>query len=222
MLRGSLPFNLVVGGNNLSTTFSGTIQSMGSLNKLGTGTLILGGASTYSGGTTTVEDGALIVNNLTGSGTGTGAVTVNAGTLGGSGILAGPMTVGTGSGSGAFLAPSFGRNKQVTLTLQSSLTLQSDATYTYTFAAKNRQVRTDLVKAVDVTIDGAAIAISGSIQGQLRVGTVLTVISNTGAHFINGTFSNLPDGAFVNVDGNNLQASYTGGDGNDLTLTVVP
>jgi len=33
-------------------------------------------------------------------------------------------------------------------------------------------------------------------------------------------FSNLPDGAIVNVNGNNLQASYEGGD--DLTLTVVP
>jgi hypothetical protein len=26
----------------------------------------------------------------------------------------------------------------------------------------------------------------------------------------------------VTVNGNNFQASYTGGDGNDLTLTVVP
>jgi hypothetical protein len=28
--------------------------------------------------------------------------------------------------------------------------------------------------------------------------------------------------AIVNVNGNNIQASYSGGDGNDLTLTVVP
>jgi hypothetical protein len=39
---------------------------------------------------------------------------------------------------------------------------------------------------------------------------------------IAGTFSNLPDGAIVTVNGNRLQASYEGGDGNDLTLTVVP
>jgi hypothetical protein len=48
------------------------------------------------------------------------------------------------------------------------------------------------------------------------------VISNTSVNPISGTFSNLADGAIVNVKGNNLQASYTGGDGNDLTLTVVP
>jgi hypothetical protein len=50
----------------------------------------------------------------------------------------------------------------------------------------------------------------------------LPVISNTSASRIAGTFSNLPGGAIVNVNGNNLQASYAGGDGNDLTLTVVP
>ena len=50
----------------------------------------------------------------------------------------------------------------------------------------------------------------------------MPVISNTSATPIAGTFSNLPDGAIVNVNGNNLQASYEGGDGNDLTLTVVP
>ena len=36
-----------------------------------------------------------------------------------------------------------------------------------------------------------------------------------------GTFHNLSDGAIVNVNGNNLRASYIGGDGNDLILTVV-
>jgi hypothetical protein len=47
------------------------------------------------------------------------------------------------------------------------------------------------------------------------------IISNTSVNPISGTFSNLPDGGIVNVNGNNLQASYEGGDGNDLTLTVV-
>jgi hypothetical protein len=51
---------------------------------------------------------------------------------------------------------------------------------------------------------------------------ILTVINNTAAAAITGTFSNLADGAIVNMNGNNLQASYEGGDGNDLTLTVVP
>ena len=56
----------------------------------------------------------------------------------------------------------------------------------------------------------------------LKQGLTLTVISNTSASPISGTFSNLADGEIVSVNGNNLQASYEGGDGNDLTLTVVP
>jgi hypothetical protein len=54
------------------------------------------------------------------------------------------------------------------------------------------------------------------------VGNVFTVIDNTSATPIAGTFSDLPDGAVFTLNGNNFQASYTGGDGNDLTLTVVP
>ena len=56
----------------------------------------------------------------------------------------------------------------------------------------------------------------------LTIGQVFTVINNTAATPISGTFHNLRDGQIIAVNGSNLQASYTGGDGNDLTLTVVP
>ena len=147
---------------------------------------------------------------------------MSAGTLAGSGTISGAVTVGTGSGAGASLAPAFGSKKQVTLTLQSSLTLQVDATYTYTFKARGNETRTDLVIANGVTINSAKIKLKGKTQGTLTPGLVLTLISNTSANPISGTFSNLADGAIVTVKGNNLQASYSGGDGNDLTLTVVP
>ena len=214
---------LFLGGNNLSTRFSGRMQGSGNANlvKEGSGTFELTGPNTYLGGTT-VTAGALIANNTTDSATGPGTVQVNAGTLGGRGIIAGAVTVGTGSGGGAFLAPTFGRNGPSTLTLQSSLTLQGDATYTYSFKARQNRSRSDQVIANRVTINNATIAINGTTIGQIEIGTVLTVISNTSADPISGTFSNLADGAIVNVSGNNFQASYSGGDGNDLTLTVVP
>jgi autotransporter-associated beta strand protein len=220
--------NLATGSNNLTATFSGLIQdggiqpdTGGSLTKIGTGTLTLSGRNTYTGGTT-VSGGALLVSNGGGSATGTGAVAVNAETLGGSGTITGAVTVGTGSGGGAYLAPAFASTKQVILTIQSSLTLQVDATYTYTFKAKNNRSRSDLIVANGVTINGATISISGTTQNPLTTGTVLTLVSNTSADPIAGTFSNLADGAIVTVNGNDFQADYQGGDGNDLTLTVVP
>ena len=222
--------NLTVGSNNLSSTFSGTLQENGgivngrngSLTKIGTATLTLSGASSYTGGTT-VSGGTLRVKNTSGSATGTKAVLVNAGALSGSGIIAGAVTLGTGSGTGAFLAPAPGPKKQTTLTIQSALTFNADATYTYTFRARGGKARSDKVIANGVTINsGAFFAFQGTAQGTLNPGLSFTAISNTGASPIAGTFSNLPDGAILTVNGNNFQADYEGGDGNDLTLTVVP
>jgi autotransporter-associated beta strand protein len=221
---------LSVGSNALNTTFDGLLlpgdpnggPGTGSLTKTGSGTLTLSGANRYTNGTT-VTDGTLVVNSPTGSATGAGAVHVNAGTLGGSKNIAGPVTIGTGSGSGAFLAPAVGGNSPRRLTIQGSLTFNPDATYTCTLEGESDKSRIDNVLANGVTINsGAIFNLSGTTQGQLTQGTVLAVIRNTAATPIAGTFSNLPDGAIVTVNGNNLQASYEGGDGNDLTLTVVP
>jgi outer membrane autotransporter protein len=77
--------SLTVGLNNLSTKVSGIITdgglsggTGGALVKVGTGTLILTGADTYSGGTT-LDDGVLTVGSL--QALGSGNLTVNAGTL---------------------------------------------------------------------------------------------------------------------------------------------
>ena len=73
----------------------------------------------------------------------------------------------------------------------------------YSFKAKRNKSKTDKVVANGVTINsGATFNLSGTAQGSLTQGTVLPVISNTAATPIAGTFSNLPDGAIVNVNGN--------------------
>ncbi len=55
---GAAAVALTVGGNNQSTTYAGVMSGAGSLVKVGSGTLTLTGANTYSGGTT-VNAGAL-------------------------------------------------------------------------------------------------------------------------------------------------------------------
>jgi autotransporter-associated beta strand protein len=80
---GNIPPHVSIGGNNMSTTFSGVIHGgntlypevpnyLSSIAKVGTGTLTLTNASTYSGGTTVTtgtlvagHDGALGVGDVT-------------------------------------------------------------------------------------------------------------------------------------------------------------
>jgi autotransporter-associated beta strand protein len=211
---------LITGSNDLSTTFSGTIQDAGILIKIGNGTLTLSSANTYTGGTS-ISAGTLLVKNITGSATGTGTVQTSGGTLGGKGIIAGPTTVGTGSGDGAFLQPGKGSSTATTLTIQNTLTFQSDGTYTWKLNTKKGKA--DQVIAKGVTIQsGAQFDLTTVGNKKLTTGKVFTAISNTAATGISGAFANLADGSTVTLGVNKLQVSYSGGDGNDLTLTVVP
>jgi autotransporter-associated beta strand protein len=217
--------SLVTGANNLSTTFSGIIKdgglwggSGGRFTKSGNATLTLTGANTYVGGTT-IEGGKLVVKNITESATGTGPVQVNAGALAGRGIIAGAVVVGSGSGPGALLAPGQGKGRQNTLTIQSTLTFNSDGTYEC--GVNSKQGFADKVVANGVTIIGGRFLLQDPLDLALVPGTELTVIDNTSASPISGTFANLADDSTVTVGVNKLQVSYSGGDGNDLTLTVV-
>jgi autotransporter-associated beta strand protein len=77
--------------NGQNVTFASNLTSSGgSLAKTGAGTLELTGANTYDLGTTVGAGGALLINNTTGSATGTGNVTTP--TLGGSGSIVSSAT----------------------------------------------------------------------------------------------------------------------------------
>jgi hypothetical protein len=84
------------------------------------------------------------------------------------------------------------------------------------------RLTSDAVDANGVTIAaGASFAVPAGGNPTLTDGTVFTVIKNNAATPIAGTFANLADGAILTIGTNKLQADYLGGDGNDLTLTVV-
>jgi autotransporter-associated beta strand protein len=112
--------NLTVGSNNLSTTFSGVIQdggqnggTGGSLTKIGTGTLILSGANTYTGDST-VNRGVLQVDGSITSNT----VVNRQGTLSGMGTSHGSLTnqgtVSPGSPTGTLTVANFTQAKSPT------------------------------------------------------------------------------------------------------------
>jgi autotransporter-associated beta strand protein/T5SS/PEP-CTERM-associated repeat protein len=101
------PVALSVGNNDQSTTYSGIIQCLGSLIKVGSGTLIVTGANTYTG-STTVNVGTLAcgASNVIG----TGSVTVSGGTLslGSYSDSVGAVTLASGAITGGTLTSTSG------------------------------------------------------------------------------------------------------------------
>ena len=205
-----------------AAVLNGTIHGPGPLTKLGSGTLTLNGPYIFSGTIfdgTTVNAGTLIVNGIHGA-----SITVVAGTLGGHGTILNTVSIGKGGGPGAVLAPAIAGGGPGPINIAEALTLNSDATFIFSFKARGNRVKGNTVTAKGVTIShGAIIQLQGQIQGALPVGMVIPVIVNSGSTATGGTFNNLAEGAIVTVNGNNLQATYKGGSGqNDLLLTVVP
>jgi autotransporter-associated beta strand protein len=207
-----------------SAVLNNLVSGAGNLTKQGEGTLTLNQPFIHTGDSSPfikseVDAGTLVINNLH-----AGSMYVNAGTLGGGGTIAGFALVGDGANPGATLAPAAGGNQPKTLTFGEPITFNSDSTYTCFIKARGSQIKSDKVVSNHVTINGGTFALTGQIQGALTAGTVFTAINNTGSQKFDGrgTFTNLPEGGIVSLNGTNFQASYKGGTGNDLTLTVVP
>ncbi len=215
--------NLRIGTNNASTRFSGRFRqgafsSHGSITKVGSGTLELGGPSTHNG-VNTVEAGTLLVNNRQGSGTGDGPVQVSAGTLGGNGTIGGEVRIGQGTAA-AFLAPGSNGTDIGTLSLGDRITFGSHATYNAGIDSDAATADQVVVKNVQIE-SGALISVTDLGQSALLPGSTFTLI-RTSNRPIMGQFANLPDGSTFLLGSNKFQANYNGGDGNDLTLSVVP
>lgn len=167
----------------------------------------------YDGGTT-VSSGSLLVNNTSGSGTGTGALAVNsAATLGGSGIISGDTTLASGS----FLAPGATAGAAANLTFGGALDISGLASGTG-----------------GLLFDLGAIGSSDKItlsSGALNLGSGVLNFND----FAFTTLSGFGEGVYTLIDtsttivgtlGSNLTGTVGGLDatlslsGNDVILTV--
>jgi hypothetical protein len=117
---GNNTLNVSTGAGN-TFSYSGVISNFSEMN-IAEGRVVLSGANETTGVATVSEDGVLIVNNTSGSGTGTSEVIVeNGGTLGGTGSVGGNTVVQ----AGGILTP--GDDSIESLTFGGTLSLASDS-----------------------------------------------------------------------------------------------
>ena len=81
-----------------------------------------------------------------------------------------------------------------------------------------------LVGALKLTVSGT-VGVNGAhdliAAPGLTAGTPFTLLNKTSAGAITGTFTGKPQNSVFADDGYNWIVSYTGGDGNDMTLTIA-
>ncbi len=222
--NGPFTAGLIVGRNDLSTTFTGVISGNGNFHKTGLGTLRLTGNHTYTG-PTQLDEGRLEIDGSIASSQQL-LITRNAsapvfldrfGTLGGSGSV--PRVINrSGEISPGLNSPA----STARLDVQGNLELSNGV-----FRVQlNGTVPGAQYDQLRVTGD---VHLGANISSTLLVATgfppstndVFVLINKLSPGPVVGTFNNLPDGAVMGSGFNKYQIRYTGGDGNDVTLRRV-
>ena len=211
----------LVGNTDLFAASGGTLSVTGKVyggyGLSTSGNLVLSGTNDYTG-STTVSSGTL---EVTGSIASSSGVTVEGGaTLDGTGTVPAVTTSGCGSTSPCTIYPG---DAPGTLTSTGSANLSAaGSTLEVALAGTSAGSYSELVA------DGADV--SGTILDVTSVtpaayGTVFDILHNTSGSPVTGEFSyegsSVTQGEVLSIDGRKYQASYTGGTGNDFTLTDV-
>ncbi|HVX63201.1 MAG TPA: autotransporter-associated beta strand repeat-containing protein, partial [Pirellulales bacterium] len=205
--------SLTIGANGGSATFSGLIQNGAatttlSITKIGGGAEILTGANTYSGGTT-VNAGTLLVNNIAGSGTGSGTVNVNNNAaLGGTGVISGPVNLN----NTAHLAPGAGAGILGT----GSVAFGGGTNFDVDINGPSVGVQYDqLVVTGSAALGGANLSLTGAYTPV--AGDSFTILQTSAG--VTPAFSGLPQGAVLFFNLQPLAIDYTANGNKNVVLS---
>jgi hypothetical protein len=181
---------------------------------------------------------------------GTGTIVANTGSFGvvvaGTGSFNGTIRTGSSRGGLALIAHASLPNATVVMDQVRSfggddtvgdLTMTASPTGKISFAVGELlHTKSFLMQggSMVVSVDSARTSrmeVAGpvTVAGQLflnvaslpAMGQTFTIIDNDGTDPVNGIFSDLPEGAITTAGSSRFRISYRGGDGNDVTLTVL-
>lgn len=246
-------FSLVnrVGGVNLTAAAGGVVEFSGPLTgsaatqaivtKVGAGVVkFTNSNNTYVGGTI-VSAGTLLINNSSGSGTGTGAVVVNGGAFGGTGAVSGTVTInagGTLTPGDSTAAPGAQAGTLATgslnftggsLAMNISGSLPGDGSGFYDQVLVTGNVTLDSDVNFTLSLDGYNPPDDGTALFTLIDNNGVDPIAGSGLFNLNGS-NLLAQGEIFSVGGQDFQISYTSGGtpgtflggGNDIAILAVP
>ncbi len=199
-------------------TLGGPISGSASLEKVGSGTVVLAGDSTY-GGNTLVSGGSLFANNTSGSATGSGSVTVGDGdgsgfeaTLGGTGTISGTATI---SSTGRLTAGGYGTTG--TLSFGADLISETGSTWLVDLAGGGSPLSDRIHLAGALTLNDALLTINDTNWTYGNQFTVASYGNLNGLFFWNG--GALGQGATFSTALGEYKIDYGLG---ATTITAVP
>ncbi|HTJ78929.1 MAG TPA: autotransporter-associated beta strand repeat-containing protein [Rariglobus sp.] len=220
-------------GDTLTLSNTGTITttSTGNLTVMGAGNTVING-NISTGSATLTKNGSGILT-LNGANSFTGATALTAGTL----LINGSITsVVTASNTGTVFGGSGSSNTAVTLNANTTfaaggvgavgtftttgLTTLNSATFAVDF---NSTLGTfDKLVTNGITLSSASLSLTdiGS-GGGFTIGQFFKIVDNTSGSSISSTFLGQTEGSTITSGNTTFTISYAGGDGNDITLTVL-